>query len=261
MKTNHQLKIKNVFAESEPSKSQCVAVKIITLIELLIVIAIIAILAAMLLPALSTAKKAAKQSLCASNLKQLGLAFFSYADDNKETFPFAAYNRPTLVTWGDLLGPDLNVPQGPTTISAMKIFNCPENAKQKYPCGTGNDELSCSYGPNGFNREDQAYDGLACGSRISMIRNPSSLYLLYDSVSYRSNVAQTTGAGTIPAISLGISSVRYVHGKLSLNMSYSDMHVDSLKAPLIGRGNDLGSTEGSLISASRWSNGKVWFAQ
>ncbi len=54
-----------------------------TLIELLVVIAIIAILVALLLPAIQSAREAARSTQCKNNLRQMGIGFMAFAEKDR----------------------------------------------------------------------------------------------------------------------------------------------------------------------------------
>src|SRR2546423_13005970 len=70
-----------------------------TLIELLVVIAIIAILAAILFPVFAQARATARKAACASNLKQIGLAFMMYAQDYDEMLVPHWIDRTGIPDW------------------------------------------------------------------------------------------------------------------------------------------------------------------
>lgn len=63
-----------------------------TLIELLVVVAIVALLIGMLLPALSGARRAARQAVCLANLRELGRCTQLYLNDSRDMMPASQHS-------------------------------------------------------------------------------------------------------------------------------------------------------------------------
>ena len=66
-------------------------IKAFTLIEMLVVVAIIALLIAILLPSLAKARELARQTICGTNMKEIGTTFYIYQSDNLDEFPSVAH--------------------------------------------------------------------------------------------------------------------------------------------------------------------------
>ncbi|MCH2209515.1 MAG: type II secretion system GspH family protein [Lentisphaerales bacterium] len=81
-----------------------------TLIELLMVISIIGILSSMLLPSLQKARTEAYRSVSSSQMKQIGLAFISYADSNDECLPPSRYPTGSTSAWPIYVRETLDLP-------------------------------------------------------------------------------------------------------------------------------------------------------
>ncbi|BDI29550.1 hypothetical protein CCAX7_16010 [Capsulimonas corticalis] len=100
------------------------------MIELLVVIAIIAILAAILFPVFAKAREKARQTSCASNLKQIGLGMLQYVQDNDETLApqFLGGYVPSNPATGSYKWMDMIYPYEKNT----QIFSCNDKTSNQF---------------------------------------------------------------------------------------------------------------------------------
>ncbi len=229
-----------------------------TLIELLIVVAIIAILAGMLLPALNQARARGQAISCISNLKQLGLAFNMYTDNNGGYFPLMAKNADG--DWYSAINKGYSL--------RGKVFACPSFKNDPaYPAYNDNGKPTQRI-HYGYNRKYFGGEGLdnKVSMNVSMLRYPTQAYAAMDNhiggkpaqgaytvLSYKK------ADGTDPA--QGQPDPR--HSK-SVNILYGDGHASAFKVTNpeiygeLSTGGIGASIEGNSTKLSRvyWTGGR-----
>lgn len=101
------------------------------MIELLVVLAIIALLVSLLLPTLQSAREAAKQSICLSNQRQVGVGHFVYANDFDQAVPRTRVNGGNIRLWPHFLVRGLGFfdtqDHAPEAYVSRAVSMCPSN--------------------------------------------------------------------------------------------------------------------------------------
>ena len=142
-----------------------------TLVELLVVIAIIGILVSLLLPAVQSAREAARRMQCSNNLKQLGLALHNYHSaigsfppgafgsdpqtgnyDGRIRTPFCVFLLPYLEQTNryDLYDFSKNWTAQPKAVGMyLEVWHCPsDKSRRQWSASDSFEEYKANYGLN-----------------------------------------------------------------------------------------------------------------
>jgi prepilin-type N-terminal cleavage/methylation domain-containing protein/prepilin-type processing-associated H-X9-DG protein len=215
-----------------------------TLVELLVVIAIIGLLAGLAIPAISGARNKANDSKCSSNLRQIGLAFLSFAADNNGFLPRGNNNTDDTGATGREYNkaiytyiPTLNKKMSGKQVN--KVFLCPTE-KQPPDQTTTCSQYTASFALEAGNSSttDAGVNGNGPRS-LASIENPTKTILLVDGkIGGTSYAFQSESATTWNALSDDIKKssptdtekVCFRHsGSGSINALYADGHVGAIK--------------------------------
>lgn len=222
-----------------------------TLIELLVVVAIIAILASLLLPALGRAREFARARQCTSNLKQIAVAVYSYADNQNNGKIVRSYNgtdvwNMILMQTGEIQG---QLPTGPYYISASAtVFVCPSsaNAADCYSWGTSDTPRwkALTYA---LNLDPTGQGNNAGWESLAKITNPSVKILLIEENNYWSWYDRCDSDPS------GSRKLLHKHNN-AVNVLFVDGHVEGVQQMSIPRWyvDGVNSHTGSDQEISHW---------
>lgn len=147
-----------------------------TLVELLVVIGIIALLISILLPSLNKAREAAKKTVCASNMRQIGLGMVMYSNSYKGSLPHPESTDGFGKSWAAQLIDGKFVP-GDTSNYDVPVFVCPSDTIER-TYGTPITYTANAAHYSLWNGWLEPHIWKAC--RMSQIRKPTEFILLYE---------------------------------------------------------------------------------
>lgn len=215
-----------------------------TLIELLVVISIIALLVAILLPALKSAREAARAVKCSSNLRSLIVGAHSYAADYDNIIVHTQY-APTATTisiwWQQALADHLefnaNIPSSPNVFLAAPwkgtVLHCPsavdapiENQTRPYGC---NPRLQPGYTVSGdsipgTDAQHQIFDAIKVQTGTVLFGDGSTNAAPNGTTINSSRLEWRSGIGRVLKGSAFFADERHASGNIS-NYAYLDGHV------------------------------------
>jgi prepilin-type N-terminal cleavage/methylation domain-containing protein len=122
-----------------------------TLIELLVVIAIIALLLAILLPSIRLAAQITRQTVCQSNLRQLGIMALVYSEDNNKMILPSARNSESQLRYPDNQDISLGGPPWYEILRQTQGLDCNKDNASILHCPSDPREKGfCSYSSNRY---------------------------------------------------------------------------------------------------------------
>ena len=205
-----------------------------TLVELLVVIGIIGVLIAILLPALSKARKQANNVVCASNLRQNGVAVMMYTNEWKGYYPMGNSWTHSTNLWMALT-PYLKNAWNPGAASSGEMYGeitkCPfevDRTKNSYGTVAGwqspwTGSLSGKFSDGyGYYSEDS----LTIRRKFSQVVSPSTKFFLADvSLTYSSGYIIEYPYNAVASMLDGIKR----HRNGGCNVAFADGHVEFVR--------------------------------